>query len=397
MTEPSRPARLHSLTGLRFFAAVIVFLHHVTISFPFPFAPFADRGLASGLGRGLEKAGWLGVSFFFVLSGFVLAWSAARGGDTAVGFWRRRLVRVFPSHAVTWALAMLLFAGAATPLWSSLPNLLLLQPWSADPRVHFGVNSPSWSLGAEVFFYLLFPLLIGLVRRIGPGALRGWALAMGGGVIAVQLVAQFVLTTGAAPYDAPVTGWQFWFGYAFPPARLFEFTLGLLLARLLREGLLPRVGVPSAALGLAAGYALATAVPWLNALTALMIVPVAALICAVAARDVEGVPTVLRGRTLRRLGEVSFGFYLVHYVVIHWVRVELMDGRLLGTAAGAALICGLFVASLAAGALLMVAVERPAVRRWSRPRRALPEAKPPQHPQPQEHPESPRQPEGRLA
>ncbi len=78
-----------SLTGLRFIAAALVFAFHSSLT-NFPLSPFADEDVAHGYEWLFSKAGWIGVSFFFILSGFVLTWSS-RGGDTLTSFWRRRL------------------------------------------------------------------------------------------------------------------------------------------------------------------------------------------------------------------------------------------------------------------------------------------------------------------
>ncbi|WP_372352198.1 acyltransferase family protein [Streptomyces sp. KL116D] len=78
--------RLPSLTGLRFFAAFLVFLCHALSQFN----PQTDS-VSHDVAYFLLPAGPVGVSFF-VLSGFVLTY-AARPGDTVRRFWRRRVVR----------------------------------------------------------------------------------------------------------------------------------------------------------------------------------------------------------------------------------------------------------------------------------------------------------------
>src|ERR1700710_2004563 len=84
--------RLPSLTGLRFLAALFVFGFHITLSASptppnHPINPFANPRLATDLEWLFGKAGYLGVSFFFVLSGFVLTWSN-KTTDTKSSFWR---------------------------------------------------------------------------------------------------------------------------------------------------------------------------------------------------------------------------------------------------------------------------------------------------------------------
>ncbi|WP_051790364.1 acyltransferase family protein [Streptomyces sp. NRRL S-1022] len=363
---PSYRTKLPSLTGLRFIAAALVFFFHATFSDP-PMNPFADQSWEEGFRWLFSKAGWMGVSFFFVLSGFVLTWSA-RPGDTLSGFWRRRLLKIFPNHVVMWAFAMVLFAGATTPVSAWLPNLLLIHSWFPQHGTFISVNPPSWSLCSELLFYLLFPLLLRPVLRIKKRALWVWAAAMVAGMLAVQLVTDFLMPQHPpTPEGFGVSLWEFWFGYNFPPVRMFEFVLGMILARLVMTGAAPRVGIVPAALLCVAGYAAAMAVPFLYGLNLMTVIPIALLICAVARADIEGTRTVLRGRAMQWLGEVSFGFYLAQYVVMYSIRTSLMDERLFSPLPAVLVLLGFFFATLLAGWLLLVCVERPVMRRWARP------------------------------
>src|SRR3954469_14705546 len=207
---PAAAPSLPSLTGLRWVAALLVFGLHVH-----NFGYFGGGG-----GRIMNwafGAGASGVSFFFVLSGFVLAWSA-RPNDRALGFWRRRIARVYPVHLVTSGIALLMaytLAHQAKPtLRQGLANVLLVHSWwhpwwqTLDPV--------SWSLACEAFFYATFPLLALLLRRLGA---RGSAALAGASVLAVRAVAQV-----ASPHwlSQPID--------SLPAARLPEFVLGVAVA-----------------------------------------------------------------------------------------------------------------------------------------------------------------------
>ncbi|MFE7595287.1 acyltransferase family protein, partial [Kitasatospora sp. NPDC057512] len=287
---PPPPHRLPTLTSLRFAAALAVFLFHAfLITDPLrhgaPLGFFADPRLAAALAHATSKAGYAGVSFFFVLSGFVLTWSA-RDGERPAAFWRRRLARIYPSHLAMWTAAALLFAWAA-PVRTWLPNLLLVHAYSPDPNINSRMNIPSWSLCCEALFYLLFPLLHRAVRRLPAPALRP-ALA------AVLLAAAAVAGADAALLpdrpripQLPVSLDQLWFGYLFPPARLPEFVLGMLLARAVAAGRAPRVPLAAAALLVAPAYALALAVPSPYDFVLPMVLPLALVICAAAQHDLR--------------------------------------------------------------------------------------------------------------
>ncbi|TDD83192.1 acyltransferase family protein [Actinomadura rubrisoli] len=367
-------AKLPSLTGLRFFAALLVFFFHTSLSnSPIPpnepINPFADDGVAHAYEKALLNTGYMGVSFFFVLSGFVLTWSS-RPGQRMTAFWRRRATKLFPSHLVVFAASLVLFAGAAiTSVGQWLPNLFLIHSFFPQPGISLSMNPPSWSLSSELLFYALFPLLIVPIRRMSDRALWGWAGAMVAGTVTVQLVSTFLVPDTPKSAITPISDLQFWFGYLFPPTRLFEFVLGALLARIVLAGRWPGWANVRFALALVAlGYGAGFVVPFRYTFVAATIVPIGVLIPAVAITDAGGRRTWLSSRAMVWLGDVSLGFYLVQGVTIFYLR-SLMDGSTYGVPGGVLLIAGFFTACLLAGALLHHGVEMPAMRRFSRSRK----------------------------
>ncbi|KND41944.1 acyltransferase family protein [Streptomyces stelliscabiei] len=372
----SNRAKLPSLTGLRFFAALLVFFFHSSLSnSPIPpndpINPFADADIAHAYEKTFLNTGYIGVSFFFVLSGFVLAWSA-RPGQSARAFWRRRMTKIFPNHLVVFAASLILFAGATiNSIGQWLPNMLLVHTFFPQPEINLSVNPPSWSLGSELLFYLLFPLLIVPIQKIRDGALWAWSAVMVAGTVVFQLVSMNLVPDTPKSAITPISDMQFWFGYLFPPGRLFEFTLGILLARIVLAGRWPqRIGI-GVSLGLCAiGYAAGFVLPFEYTFVAATIIPIGALIASVAAADVAGRRTWLRSRPMVWLGEVSFGFYLVQGVSIFYLR-SLLDGATYGVLGAMLLILGFFGTSLLGGWLLYRFVEMPAMRRLSRSRKEV--------------------------
>lgn len=368
---PPSTSKLPSLTGLRFAAALFVFLYHTSLTLgPVPphgpINPFADSGLNHAYAYVLNKGGYVGVSFFFVLSGFVLSWSA-RPGEGALAFIRRRLVKIYPTHVATWIIAMILFAAAVTPVASWLPNLLLLHAFSSEPATFTSVNPPSWSLSCELLFYLMFPLLIRPIRRIAESRLWFWAGAVVLGMLGVVLITQFVVPSVPDSGFIPgISMKQFWSGYFFPPSRVFEFILGMLLARLVASGRFPRIGVAPAAGLLVLGYAGAPLLPHVYGFSLATVIPIALLIGAAAVADTDGRATFLGSRPMQWLGERSFGFYMSQGIVLLYGRALVGDNEQYSTPVAIAVLVGFLVANLLAGWMLYSWVERPVMDRWGR-------------------------------
>ena len=141
MASNTGMVNLPRLTSLRFFAASGVFMYHLCRIYP---------GMPL---KATSTVGYVGVAFFFVLSGFVLTWSTPiYNGVEAKQFWIKRVARVYPSHLVMMVIALLLPATPLPLTWVAVPpNALLLQSWFSPNDIAFGVNAVSWSLSCEAF------------------------------------------------------------------------------------------------------------------------------------------------------------------------------------------------------------------------------------------------------
>ncbi|WP_331723727.1 MULTISPECIES: acyltransferase [unclassified Streptomyces] len=325
--QGQRPAlsRLPSLTGLRFPAAFLVFLSHVGLALP-QLRLLKSDGAASDLAKFTENAGALGVAFFFVLSGFVLTWSA-RTKDTAPAFWRRRFVKIYPNYVLAWALALILFASTYTPTRVAIANVLMVQVWKPDFAYMYSVNPVSWSLACELIFYLCFPLLHRLFVRIRDEHLKYW---IAGVTAAIILTPWFTYTflpgngtqmtsdQTASAGDASVT--QYWVAVFLPPVRLLDFALGMLVAHAVMRGRWRNIGLIWSTFLVAVSWYVSQNVDMLYAKRSVSIIPIALLIAAAATKDVKGEFTVFRNRTMVWLGEVSFAFYMCHFLVLQYGR-----------------------------------------------------------------------------
>ncbi|QQQ80565.1 acyltransferase [Saccharothrix sp. 6-C] len=351
---------------MRFIAALMVFAFHVSLE-----GVFADRPVGDGYYAAVNKFGFAGVSFFFILSGFVLTWSA-RETDTARGFWRRRLVKIYPNHVVTWAAAVVLMLafGPAFGWHQAVPNLLLVHTWVPVRDVFSSMNNVSWSLACEVLFYLSFPVLLPLVKRIRPERLRGAAVAVAVAVLLVVPVAGALLPSSpSVPWDPGTSMASFWFLYVFPPVRALEFVLGMLVARLVLTRRWVDIGLGPATALVAAGYVVALVAPTPYQFAAATAVPLALLIGTGASADISGRRSPLRGRVAQWLGETSFAFYMVHWLVLSYGH-RLLGGGSWSTPVAVLVVLGLLAVSLALAGALHAIVERPAMRRFGRSRAA---------------------------
>ena len=302
---------LPSLTGLRWVAAFLVFVFHT-----------AGWGIAASEWFQWAHFGFIGVSFFFVLSGVVLTWSA-RPGQGAGQFYWRRFARVYPSHFVTGAIAIALYLFVMPPhkeLWAGLLALALLHAWVPLPGVYSAANGVSWSLSCEAFFYALFPGITAVFARVS----RTTRLAIVASVLTICSTAAIVGSLAAGGrYDTAL--------YMSPAVRAGEFVLGVALGLALREGWVPRVRVGLAWAATAAGIAAALWVGWRlgwpvprGLADVLTVGPLALVLMAYAGRDLTGRRTVLASRWAVYLGQISFAFYLVHQLVLDLVLKRLL-------------------------------------------------------------------------
>jgi peptidoglycan/LPS O-acetylase OafA/YrhL len=151
-----RRSQLPALTGIRCFAALnLVFFHFAD---PHSFGPLSP----------VVNGGYISVSFFLLLSGFILTYNyadrAQRGALTARSFWSARFSRLYPVYAFSLLLSVGMLAQevhAHTRLDFGLGVLLtplLLQGW--HPSLSTFWNTPAWTMSTEAFFYVLFPWLI---------------------------------------------------------------------------------------------------------------------------------------------------------------------------------------------------------------------------------------------
>jgi peptidoglycan/LPS O-acetylase OafA/YrhL len=333
-------AELKPLTSLRFVAALLVFVYHAPSAQPFAH----DHAL-----------GQAGVGFFFLLSGFILTYTygGALNTQAAVArFYVARFARVFPAYLASIALALPIVATFGSLAWDKstpgvradalVAQVLAVQAWFPREEIYLGINSPAWSISVEAFFYALFPLLIGSLSR---------AFATSG-ARAVFAMAALTWACAAAVFAIPHHA-DVWTTYIFPPVRLVDFVVGMLLGMAFLRGY--RLPGPATAWEIAAVCAIAAAVVAIPHVPAglqysLWPLPFWAALIAIVALGRGALSRLLSHRAFVRLGEISYAFYLVHLTIL--IAVE--------HAVPAAFVSVIGLSgSLAAAWLLHVAVERP--------------------------------------
>jgi len=333
---------------------------------------------------------WLGclaVSFFFVLSGFILTYAyhdrLKTWRDGVGGFWFARWARIWPLHVV--CLGILLVWDFSSDYIEVLgrgerahrllgTNLLLLHSWVPHPEWAFSFNAVSWSISTEAFFYFVFPLLL-----IGGQRQFWWKCAA---VVSIAIGLVLVLDHLS---QLPEYGEKYDFGIPFlvnPLLRLPEFCIGMGTGFLfIRRSQVDRgfgfwrdtaieiflivcfigydwivrsydvygrlAGIDGGSHGLS---------QWV---TTNLFVWLCALMIFVFGSTSGAIGRALGCRLMVFLGEISFAFYLVHHIVLQYFTQNLFPDTTLSRVGLSICACSV---SIALSILLYKLVEMPAKR-----------------------------------
>jgi peptidoglycan/LPS O-acetylase OafA/YrhL len=216
------------LTFARFVAAAWVFAFHIHIRWPISCGKFLENILSQGA---------VGMSMFFVLSGFILVYNYYGALPNKLEFKTfilKRLARIYPVYALVGILTAVLFPLKANFLAGTLivlTDVVLLQGWFPALFNHLN-NDATWSLSVEFFCYCMFPALLGLLGKMPYRSL-----------FAVSFVCYFL---------SVLPGWLYNFVdpkpslaevYILPIYRLFEFILGMIAGLIFLKKELPKVNL----------------------------------------------------------------------------------------------------------------------------------------------------------
>jgi len=317
--------KIHALTSLRFFAALLVVFYH-TIWLVIP--SMTHHSLA---GR-FFSMGFVSVSFFFLLSGYILAMVYLRTEQplNKSSFYLARFARIYPLFLITlildtpnlfldriahYGLTIAALKTAAT----FAANLVMLQAWVLQLR---GIDNPNWSLSVETLFYLIFPLIGAWFwklkgSRLWLSAFLLWIL----GQLLVLLVSPFTKGDSASFY---------------PPLHVSTFLLGILIAKLQTQKLTstPHVTTTmrtSMFLFVSSMTTMGVVAYWFQVIPPAnlsdgLLAPLFACFIWVFADNRFFLSKLLSAKWLVTLGEASFGLYLIHLPVAHlFDRLHISD------------------------------------------------------------------------
>ncbi|MCS4490199.1 acyltransferase [Corynebacterium sp. ES2794-CONJ1] len=395
---------LPSLTGARWWAAVAVFLLHALVFLAV--YPFQKGELFAALHRLVPmQLGSAGVTFFFVLSGFLIYWSNSdvRGARDIVYYLRRRFTKIYPMHWVALVLFVLASASISRDgitfaldfsrleLW--VPNALLIHTWNPHWALLGGLNVPSWSLGAEMLFYISFPFIIPFVNKL-TGSRTWFAFwSLFACASAVALSVHFIFEGGwatanafvprlwdmdispvAEPHADPVWFQQqsipvhmaYFFSYYFPLSRLVEFYMGALIAKLVAEGRFDNRKLLWPLVALVLSFGATWFVPVALKMAVMMLVPMCFVVGTLATRDLAGISGRIAQPRAVLLGNISFAFYLVQFPVMVFLQRYLIAGHSWGFLGwlGSAILS--FLISLIVAWLMFTLIDDPLMKATAR-------------------------------
>jgi peptidoglycan/LPS O-acetylase OafA/YrhL len=303
-SAPLRPKLLPALTGLRFFLALWVIFNHL-IGTGHVYEPIVL--MLPGPFEAILRRGYQAVPTFFVLSGFVLARNYASTRWNRSSLWNylvARFARIYPVYLLSLLIVLPFIVKAKDQPkgWLVAMHLTLTQGWWVG---HYtaGWNTPAWSLSCEVFFYMIFPLLVIPMKS------RGWAWTIGASLLACVMT-QAMWFIGISDQLKPII-------------HVSDFLIGIAVARafdlLTEHGAAPAgkwfygIGI----LGSAAVLGYAQYLPAYLSMNTLLR-PMNALLLLGLGLGGGWLARVLSTRPIVFLGKASYGMYILHIPILWW-------------------------------------------------------------------------------
>ena len=310
-----QPIELPQLTSLRFFAALGVLCSHLI------FLREIDNPIKS-IAVIFFGEGHSGVTFFFVLSGFIMTHayqnSLVQKKLSTKTYLLLRLSRIWPLHLITALPFVIYFFYKYGSDISSVVsvNIFLLQSWVPLVKYYISLNAVSWSLSVELFFYVAFLLLV----RFSLKSLQKIALLW---FVVIATSAAIMIFYGESHWSSgngeiKINHWIF---YINPVFRLLDFMVGMLVYRIafIKNSQTKNTTffeILSVSLLIIGAYLYSTLVFPEILRAQLLYLPIMAFIVYAFSRGTGVLSRLLKGKTLVLLGEASFSLYLIHNPII---------------------------------------------------------------------------------
>jgi peptidoglycan/LPS O-acetylase OafA/YrhL len=308
--DSRKPAPLKALTGLRCFAAINIVLFH--FSNPDWFGWFAP----------VVNAGYAAVSYFILLSGFVMAYNyadRARAGQfDTIRYYKARFTRLYPIYLLSLILAWRVLpqewaSHTHGMFWAGMVLApLLLQGWV--PEIATFLNTPAWTMSAESFYYLIFPWMARWKKaeRVGLHVLKlggVWMLGLIPGTLYVIFNPDHFAHVDRFSYGPWLQALKY-----TPLPHLASFIFGVLLAGL--DEVMPRPGLLRLFLGVFGfgalfGVLASGLVPYALLHDGMLMPLFGCIILGLAGEN--PLAYAIGCRPLVFVGEASYCLYLLHF------------------------------------------------------------------------------------
>jgi peptidoglycan/LPS O-acetylase OafA/YrhL len=345
---------LKPLTSLRFFFALMVFLHHLE------FLKDRDNDTLNWLINNIFKEGYIGVSFFFILSGFILSFNyKTKLSEQSIpikNFLIARIARIYPIHIITLLVAFPFTFSTLLKDWSKwffqlFLNLTLTQSFIPNKEYYGSFNWTAWSISTELFFYLAFPLVILFLSK-KEVTIQKLSLVLA--VITAILLALMTFNT--------LPNFKDYF-YINPFIRLIDFVFGIFLYEIYIKSHPKFVKLNNATIW-EVGSLILLGLFFLSHNNISQIYrysifywPPILFLIFIFSFQKGLISKIISGNIFILLGEISFSFYLIHQLVIRYSRkfnlVERIDNDF-------AYIVILFLICLGLSYLSFQFIEKPA-------------------------------------
>jgi len=324
IASPRKPP-LPALTGVRTLLALNIVFFHFTPPHMHYLYPLINNS-------------YVFVGFFFLLSGYILAYNYADRAKPLVKrqFWLARFARLYPVYLLSLVLSFAMLqaewhARSHGEFWAGVVlTPLLLQGWS--PALATFWNTVAWTLSAEVLLYAAFPWLVRLPWPKTPGRLIALLL----GVWALGLVPHMLyLALNPDHLTGPVNRYSsgFWLRAIkyTPLAYVCTFLAGVTLGKIqagIKLTSQQRTFVAGASLALLAAFFATTVerVPYILMHGGLLVPLFAALVIGLSGQNVFA--TIFAWRPIVLLGQTSFCLYLLHFNAMNLIRLYRLPERL---------------------------------------------------------------------